>query len=119
MPGIKIQKVNLQEALAALPGPWQPQTVATVNEAAVRVAKLQGAFVWHAHPEEDELFLVLSGQLRMQLREQEALVLNPGECVVIPRGVEHCPEADEETHVLLFEPQATTQYGTAKPEPPR
>lgn len=116
-----LKKINLQEALAALPGPWQPQTVATVNDAAVRVAKLQGTFVWHAHPEEDELFLVLTGQLRLQLRNplgaQEDLILNPGECVVIPRGVEHCPQAEEETYVLLFEPQTTHQYGNAEPPP--
>ncbi len=86
--------------------------VARVNDYEVKLAKLKGEFVWHTHEDTDELFLVISGQLTIQLRDGD-VVLGPGELFVVPRGVEHCPVADEETAILLFEPAGTTNTGDA------
>lgn len=83
-----------------------------LNDFHVKLVKLEGEFVWHAHEAEDELFLVLSGRLCLQLREGEVW-LEPGEFAIVPRGVEHCPRAEEETHVLLLEPASTVNTGTA------
>ena len=84
--------------------------VGEVNDSLVKLTKLQGEFVWHHHDLEDELFLVVKGRLRLKLRDKE-LVLGPGEFAIIPHGVEHLPIADEETHVLLFEPKSTLNTG--------
>src|SRR5881227_824944 len=97
------EKVNLAGALDGLPGPWSPETIAAVNDHEVKVVKLDGEFHWHKHANEDELFLVVNGRLTMQLRDGD-VELGPGELIVVPRGVEHCPRADEETHVVLVEP---------------
>ena len=104
--------VNLAAALARIPDQWHPRIVGQVNDFHVKLVKLAGEFVWHAHEREDELFLVLQGCLRMRVRDGEAAV-RPGEFVIVPRGVEHCPTADEETHVLLLEPASTVNTGTA------
>jgi mannose-6-phosphate isomerase-like protein (cupin superfamily) len=77
------------------------------------VVKTKGEFVWHKHDDTDDFFLVLKGRLRIQLRGQEDMVLEPGELFVVPKGVEHCPRADEETHVLLIEPAGTVNTGDA------
>jgi quercetin dioxygenase-like cupin family protein len=82
----------------------------------VKLAKLQGEFIWHQHEHEDELFLVVKGSLTIRLRDQDAVVLNEGEFVVIPRGVEHLPVAEEEAHVLLFEPKETLNTGNLQNE---
>ena len=89
---------------------WHPRIVAALNDHHVKLAKLQGEFVWHQHVAEDELFLVIKGNLTIRLRDQE-LHLEPGQLVVIPRGVEHMPVADGEVHVLLLEPRSTTNTG--------
>jgi len=107
-----MDKVNLADKLSRIADLWSPRIVGAVNDFHVKLVKLQGEFVWHSHEAEDELFLVLNGRLRMQFRDQ-TLVVEPGEFVVVPRGVEHCPAADEETHVLLIEPQSTVNTGTA------
>ena len=104
--------VNLAAALARIPDHWHPRIVGQVNDFHVKLVKLAGEFVWHAHEREDELFLVLQGCLRMRFRDGDAVV-RPGEFVIVPRGVEHCPAADEETHVLLLEPASTVNTGTA------
>ena len=104
------QKINLADEHGALPGPWSPATVAAVNDHEVKVVKLEGEFHWHKHTNEDELFLVTKGRLTMQLRDGD-VDLGPGELIVGPRGVEHCPRADEETHVVLFEPSTTVRTG--------
>ena len=104
--------VNLADTLAAIEECWSPKIVAAVNECHVKLVRLQGEFVWHAHETEDELFLVLKGRLRMRFRDGEA-VISPGELIVVPRGVEHCPVADEEVHVMLLEPASTVNTGTA------
>lgn len=110
-----IEKVNLSEKLAQFSEFWRPRLVGQVNESHVKLAKFEGAFVWHHHEHEDELFLVIKGQLRMQLRDGE-VILNPGEFIIIPRGTEHRPVADEETHVLLFEPVGTLNTGNIRNE---
>lgn len=111
-----IQKVNLNAAFASFSDHWAPRLAGYVNESAVKLAKLEGTFVWHHHEHEDELFLVISGTLRIQLRDQPELVLQPGEFVIIPRGTEHRPVADAECHVLLFEPSTTRNTGNVTSE---
>ena len=106
------RKVNLERALARIAETWSPKLVAAVNDCHVKLVRLKGEFVWHAHENEDELFLVLHGRLRLLFRDRE-LELDPGELVVVPRGTEHCPVADDEVHVLLLEPRSTVNTGTA------
>ncbi|CAL9383648.1 cupin domain-containing protein [Streptomyces sp. enrichment culture] len=104
--------VNLADNLARFSELWSQKRVAVLNDYEVKVAKLKGEFVWHTHEDTDELFLVISGRLRIQVRDAE-VVLEPGELFVVPRGVEHCPVADEETAILLFEPTGTLNTGDA------
>ncbi|MEU3723083.1 cupin domain-containing protein [Streptomyces sp. NPDC031705] len=108
-------KVDIAEKLAGFTEQWAQRTIARVNDYEVKVAKVQGEFVWHAHDETDELFLVVSGTLTIHLRDGD-VVLGPGELYVVPRGVEHCPEAAEEAAILLFEPAGTANTG-ARPGP--
>ncbi len=105
-----IRTVNLAEMFGRFQDQWSPKIVGEVNDSLVKLTKLQGEFVWHHHDREDELFLVVKGRLRLKLKDKE-LVLGPGEFAIIPRGVEHLPIADEETHVLLFEPKSTLNTG--------
>jgi mannose-6-phosphate isomerase-like protein (cupin superfamily) len=107
-----VEKVNLHEKLALFSEHWSPKIVAEVNDFHIKLVKLAGEFVWHSHAGEDELFLVLKGRLRMQFRDR-VVEVEPGEFLVVPRGVEHCPAADEEVHVLLLEPKSTVNTGTA------
>ena len=107
-----LQTVNLAQKLALITDCWSPKAVGEVNGFHVKLVKLKGEFVWHAHEAEDELFLVLAGTLRMQLRERE-LIVREGEFLVVPHGTEHRPVADGEAHVLLFEPGSTVNTGTA------
>jgi mannose-6-phosphate isomerase-like protein (cupin superfamily) len=105
-------RINLAEKLALLPGSYQPGLIGHMNDYKLLVVKVQGEFVWHKHDETDDFFLVLSGKLTIQLRDRD-VVLGPGELFVVPRGVEHCPKADVETHVLLIEPRETLNTGDA------
>ncbi len=105
-----IRTVNLAEMFGRFQDQWSPKIVGEVNDSLVKLTKLQGEFVWHHHDREDELFLVVKGRLRLKLKDKE-LVLGPGEFAIIPHGVEHLPIADEETHVLLFEPKSTLNTG--------
>lgn len=105
-----IEKVNLARKFALFDEQWSPKIVGDVNDAHVKLVKLQGEFVWHHHELEDELFLVIQGQLVMKLRDGE-VVIDPGEFVVVPRGVEHCPCASGECWVLLLEPKTTLNTG--------
>jgi mannose-6-phosphate isomerase-like protein (cupin superfamily) len=104
--------VNIQSALDSIAECWQPHRLARVNDYDVKVVKLQGEFVWHSHPDTDELFLVLSGELAIQLRDRD-VVLGPNDIFVVPRGVEHCPRADEEVSAILIEPKGTINTGDA------
>jgi mannose-6-phosphate isomerase-like protein (cupin superfamily) len=105
-------KVVLAEKLALLDAPFSPGIVGYLNDLKLEVVKVLGEFVWHSHPDTDDFFLVLQGRLTIQLRDRD-VVLGPGELFVVPRGVEHCPRADEETHVLLIEPRGTRNTGDA------
>lgn len=99
-------------ALSAVSEPWQPHRLISINDYDVKVVKLEGEFVWHTHPDTDELFMVISGRLVIQLRDRD-VVLDAFDTFVVPRGVEHCPRADSEVQVLLFEPQGTVNTGDA------
>jgi mannose-6-phosphate isomerase-like protein (cupin superfamily) len=110
-----MQKVNLAEQLARFSEHWSPRIVGELNGQHVRLVKLKGEFVWHHHEAEDELFLVLHGRLAMHFRDRVVHVA-PGEFVIVPRGTEHKPAADEETHVLLFEPASTLNTGNVRNE---
>ena len=103
-------KLSLDAAFARIADHWNPRVAAELNGQQVKVAKLLGAFVWHAHEREDELFLVHRGRLRLELRDR-VVELGPGELFVVPRGVEHRPVADEEVHLLLIEPTGTPNTG--------
>lgn len=111
-----MDRINLQEKLALVNAPWTPAVIAEVNETQIKLAKLHGEFVWHAHAEEDELFLVLSGTLRMEFRDR-AVTLEAGDCLVVPRGVEHRPVAPDEVAVLLVEPATTRNTGNVAQHP--
>ena len=106
-----IHKVNLGEKFALFNTHWDPKIVAELNGQHVRLAKLQGSFDWHKHDHEDEMFLVIHGSFQMHLRDQ-VITVNAGEFLVVPHGVEHKPVAEEEVHVMLFEPAATLNTGT-------
>jgi len=110
-----IAVVNIAEKLGRFQEQWQPKIVGELNDSYVKLVKFQGEFVWHLHEAEDELFLVVKGALRMRLRDRD-LTVRPGEFIIIPRGVEHLPVADEETHVLLFEPKSTLNTGNVSNE---
>ena len=106
------EKVNLAAALASFQERWSPRIVGELNELKIAVVKLEGEFVWHSHPETDDFFLVLDGRIVIQLRDRD-IELGKGEMLVVPAGVEHCPRADEEAHVLLIEPKGTVNTGDA------
>jgi mannose-6-phosphate isomerase-like protein (cupin superfamily) len=113
---VKREAVNLEAALAQIDEYFSPRIVAYYNDSKIMVGKLEGEFVWHAHPDTDDLFLVLKGRLTVQLRDGDVEV-GPGELFVVPRGVEHCPRADEETHLLLIETRGTPNTGDSGVEP--
>lgn len=117
-----MKKVNLADKLAQFSDYWNPRIVGELNGQHVKLAKFSGEFVWHHHDHEDELFYVISGQLKMWFREETSdgdggdrlMVLNPGEVVIVPKGVEHKPVADEEVHVMLLEPTSTLNTGNVR-----
>ena len=104
--------INFARKLAMFGEHWSPRVVAEMNDYQFKLAKLQGEFVWHSHADTDETFIVIAGTLRMGFRDREE-VLQAGEMIVVPRGVEHCPRADEECHVLLVEPRGVVNTGDA------
>jgi len=110
-----VDVVNIAEKLRQFGEHWQPKIVGELNDSFVKLVKFQGEFVWHHHDAEDELFLIVKGSMRMRLRDRD-LIVRPGEFVIIPRGVEHMPVADEEAHVLLFEPKTTLNTGNVSNE---
>jgi mannose-6-phosphate isomerase-like protein (cupin superfamily) len=103
-------RINLAEKLALLDKPYVPGIVGYINDYKLQVVKVKGPFVWHKHDETDDFFLVISGRLTIHLRDRD-VVLDPGEIFVVPRGVEHRPDAEEETEVLLIEPDGTVNTG--------
>ena len=104
--------VDLAGKLAQLSQHWSPKIVARLNDYEIKVMKIQGEFVWHSHADTDELFLVVHGELTIDLRDG-AVVLGPGQLYVVPRGVEHRPQADGEVHAVLIEPQGVVNTGDA------
>ena len=102
--------VNLAEKLAAFSDPWSPKIVGRLNDLEIMVVKARGEFVWHSHPDTDDFFLVLKGRLTIRLRDGD-VHLGPGDLYVVPKGVEHCPVAEEEVHILLIEPKGTPNTG--------
>jgi mannose-6-phosphate isomerase-like protein (cupin superfamily) len=105
-----MEKVNLSEKLALFADHWSPKVIGELNGQQVKLVKFAGPFVWHHHEEEDEMFLVLAGSFRMELRDR-TIEVAAGEFIIVPRGVEHRPVAEEEVHVLLFEPATTLNTG--------
>jgi mannose-6-phosphate isomerase-like protein (cupin superfamily) len=105
-------KVNLAEKFALLGEPYDPRIVGYINDYKLQIVKVKGEFVWHRHDDTDDFFLVVAGRLTIQLRDRD-VVLDAGELFVVPKGVEHCPKADEETLVLLIEPRGTVNTGDA------
>ncbi|MDQ2673180.1 MAG: cupin domain-containing protein [Chloroflexota bacterium] len=110
-----VTRINLAEKLSRFDDHWNPRIIADLNDSQVKLAKVQGEFVWHAHADEDELFLVLHGTLVIELRDG-AVTLGPGEMVVIPKGVEHRPVAREEVHLMLIEPSGIRHTGDVESE---
>ena len=107
-----MDKVNLEEKFSLFDGYWEPKIVGELNGQYVKLAKLQGEFVWHHHEHEDELFMVVKGHLTIKLRDGD-IELDEGEFCIIPKGVEHMPLAASEAHVLMFEPKGTLNTGNA------
>ncbi len=107
-----VNRINLAEKLSQFSDHWNPRIIGEVNDAHVKLVKLKGEFVWHAHENEDEMFLVVKGGFTMKFRDGD-VEIGEGECIIVPRGVEHCPVAEEEVHILLFEPASTVNTGTA------
>jgi mannose-6-phosphate isomerase-like protein (cupin superfamily) len=110
-----METVNLQAKFGKFTEYWKPKIIGELNDSYVKAVKFKGDFVWHHHDHEDELFLVVKGTMRMKFREREELV-REGEFIVVPKGVEHCPVADQEAHVLLLEPKSTLNTGNVTDE---
>ena len=110
-----MDKVNMARKLASFDEPWSPKVIGELNGQHVKLAKCEGEYIWHHHEQEDELFLVLSGHMRIEL-EDGAVDLDPGELFIVPRGVEHRPVAEPGTEILLFEPATTRNTGNVDHE---
>ncbi len=111
-----MNKISLDEKFALFREYWQPKTIAALNGQEVKLVKIQGEFPWHYHEHEDEFFLVWHGRFRVEFRDH-VVTLDAGECVVVPRGVEHRTAADEEASILCFEPGGTVNTGNVKDSP--
>jgi mannose-6-phosphate isomerase-like protein (cupin superfamily) len=110
-----LEKVNLSDKFSLFKEHWSPKIAGEVNDSYVKLVKFQGDFVWHKHDEEDEMFLVVKGSITIRLRDGDVR-LEEGEFVIIPRGVEHMPVAEEEAHVILFEPKTVLNTGDVRNE---
>jgi len=108
-------KVNLEEKLDLFNELWTPKIVGELNDSYIKLAKFKGEFVWHKHDNEDELFFVIKGRLLIKLKDKD-VYLDPGEFIIIPKGVEHLPVAEEEVHVMLIEPKGTLNTGDTRGE---
>ena len=113
MNDMKFQPINFEEKLLKFSEHWSPKIIAQLNDYHLKLAKVQGEFVWHDHPETDEVFIVVKGQLKILFRDGNVL-LNEGEMFVVPKGVEHKPVAENECHILLVEPAGTVNTGDVK-----
>lgn len=116
---MSVKVINLAEKFGAFSEYYSPKIAGELNDSHIKLAKLNGEFMWHHHDDEDELFLVVKGLLKMRIREdgaEKSLEIRPGELIVIPKGMEHFPSSDVETHVLLIEPKTTLNTGNVKNE---
>jgi len=105
--------VNLAEKFALFSESWTPKIIGVVDDYHVKIARVEGEFVWHAHEDADELFLVVDGRLRLKFRDREDVLLGPGELYVVPKGIEHLPVGEPEAQILMLEKQGTVNTGTA------
>jgi mannose-6-phosphate isomerase-like protein (cupin superfamily) len=110
-----METVNLKDKFSRVSEFWSPKIIGELNDSYVKVVKLRGEFVWHHHDHEDEMFLVTHGTLRMRFRDRDQII-KPGEFIIVPKGVEHLPVADEEVHLVLFEPKTTLNTGNVHNE---
>ncbi|WP_070971400.1 cupin domain-containing protein [Vibrio sonorensis] len=110
-----MSKINIKEKFQKVTSLWFPHIIAESNGQLVKIAKGEGELVWHSHENEDELFIVFKGKLTLKLRDRE-IELEPGEMYVVPKGVEHCPVAEQETHFMMIEPAATKHTGNQEKE---
>ena len=110
-----MDKVNLQQKFSQFQDHWNPRITGELNGQHVKLAKLKGEFIWHHHEHEDEMFLVIKGTLKMEFRDRTEII-NEGEFIIVPRGVDHKPVAEEEVHVMLFEPATTLNTGNIENE---
>ncbi len=110
-----MDKINIGEKLNLFHEYWSPKILGEVNESYVKVAKFKGEFLWHTHENEDEMFFVLKGRLMIRFRDQD-IILNEGEFLIIPQGIEHMPVAEEEVHVMLIEAKTTLNTGEVRNE---
>ena len=108
-----LEKVTLSQKFEMIPKYWEPRIAGEINGTWVKLAKFKDEFVWHHHADEDEMFLVVKGHLRIELRDG-VVELDPGEFVIVPRGVEHRPVADEEVHCILIEPKSVLNTGNVR-----
>lgn len=105
-----MEKVNISEKFSAIHDHWHPRIVAELNGQYVKLAKVKGEFTWHKHDDEDEMFMVINGQLKIEFRDR-VISLSPGEMLVVPKGIEHRPVAENEVEIMLFEPATTINTG--------
>jgi mannose-6-phosphate isomerase-like protein (cupin superfamily) len=110
-----MDKINIAQKLTQIDEHWSPRIVGEINESYVKLVKLSGEFVWHQHDNEDEMFLVIKGRLLMKFRERD-VIIDEGEFIIVPRGVEHLPVAEGEVHIMLFEPKTTVNTGNVQNE---
>ena len=115
-----MQKINLQQKLSLINDHWNPRIAGELNGQYIKLVKFKGPFTWHHHETEDELFMVVHGRFRMDYRDESnsdhSIWIEPGEMIIVPQGVEHCPVAEEECEVLLFEPASTLNTGNTENE---
>jgi mannose-6-phosphate isomerase-like protein (cupin superfamily) len=110
-----MNKINILEKFSHIHSHWDPKIIGELNQQHVKLVKFKGEFDWHKHNNEDELFMVVKGQFDMQFRDK-TITLNANEIIIVPRGTEHCPKADDEVYVLLFEPASTLNTGNVNTE---
>ena len=110
-----MDKINLEEKFSTFNEYWSPKIIGDLNESYVKIAKFKGEFTWHAHDNEDEMFYIVKGSLTIKFRDRD-ICLKEGETLIIPKGIEHMPVAEEEVHVILLEPKETLNTGNVKNE---
>lgn len=110
-----MDKINLKAKLNSFSDHWNPRIVAELNGQYVKLAKIKGEFVWHSHGNEDEMFMALKGEFVMEFRDR-SVTISEGECIVVPKGVEHRPVAEQECEIMLFEPKSTVNTGAVESE---